>query len=100
MSKEDGEVMRRGVWSRRLTQRFSRRSVRNLRAACNPRGLLAGETDSEHGGDNDATTSGTAATTYSPFLTMPSVVDADEGVVLAEFEFTSRTVKFLPVPST
>ena len=46
-----------------LTQRFSRRSVRSLRAACNPRGLLAIAQDGQHGfrgtaegaqdGDND-----------------------------------------------
>ena len=29
----------------RRTQRFSRRSLRSLRAACNPRGLLASATN-------------------------------------------------------
>ena len=31
------------------TQRFSRRSLRSLRAACNPRGLLAIAQDGQHG---------------------------------------------------
>ena len=31
------------------TQRFSRRSFRSLRAACNPRGLLAGAAIGQHG---------------------------------------------------